>query len=152
MVAPGNIEPTVGHEFLLEMPGWGNVACTVLQVEPELLLVYTFADWTLRWRLEPEGHGTRLFLEHAGSDLDNPPTPVRLRQHGTWLARRGSAQACRGRLKRDPVGGGDRSRPSASGMVRMAAVTPLGRCDRSAVLSSGGALLGWAREPLSIPN
>ena len=68
---PGDIEPVVGHEFLLEMPGWGNVPCTVLEVvEPELL-VYTFADWTLTWRLVAEGTGTRLILEHAGFDLTN---------------------------------------------------------------------------------
>lgn len=69
---PGTIEATVGHEFLLEMPGWGNVACTVLEVEPERLIVYTFADWTLRWTLTPEGTGTRLILEHSGFDLDDP--------------------------------------------------------------------------------
>jgi uncharacterized protein YndB with AHSA1/START domain len=52
------------------MPGWGNVPCEVLEVvEPERL-VHTFADWTLTWRLVPEGTGTRLFLEHAGFDLD----------------------------------------------------------------------------------
>lgn len=69
---PGNIEAIVGHEFLLEMPGWGNAACTVLEVEQPRLLVYTFTDWTLRWSLVPEGNGTRLLLEHSGFDLDNP--------------------------------------------------------------------------------
>lgn len=69
---PGNIAPVVGHEFLLEMPGWGNVACTVIEaVEPERL-AFTFSDWILTWRLVPEGTGTRLFLEHTGFDLDNP--------------------------------------------------------------------------------
>lgn len=68
---PGNIEATVGHEFLLEMPGWGNAACKVLEVEQPWLLVYTFTDWTLRWSLVPEANGTRLFLEHGGFDLDN---------------------------------------------------------------------------------
>lgn len=70
--SPGRIEPTVGHEFVMEMPGWGNVPCRVLDVEPERRIVYTFADWTLRWRLEPEGEGTRLFLDHEGFDLDRP--------------------------------------------------------------------------------
>ncbi|MCC5953940.1 MAG: SRPBCC domain-containing protein [Acidimicrobiia bacterium] len=69
--APGDIRAEVGHEFLVEMPGWGNVVCTVLEAEPPHLLVFTFADWTLRWRLEPEGAGTRLFLEHSGFDLDD---------------------------------------------------------------------------------
>jgi uncharacterized protein YndB with AHSA1/START domain len=70
--APGDIAPVVGHRFVLEMPGWGNVACEVLEVEVDRLLVHTFFDWTLQWRLEPEGRGTRLFLEHRGFDLDNP--------------------------------------------------------------------------------
>lgn len=70
--APGDISPTVGHEFLIEMPGWGNVDCKVLEVDPGSRLVYTFADWTLHWNLEAEGHGTRLFLEHTGFDLENP--------------------------------------------------------------------------------
>jgi uncharacterized protein YndB with AHSA1/START domain len=69
---PGDIAPTLGHEFLLEMPGWGNVSCKVLEVDPERLLVHTFADWTLRWELSPEGTGTRLILEHSGFDLDDP--------------------------------------------------------------------------------
>jgi uncharacterized protein YndB with AHSA1/START domain len=42
----------------------------VLEVNPERLLSYTFAegdlDTTITWRLEPEGGGTRLFLRHAG--------------------------------------------------------------------------------------
>lgn len=70
--APGDIEPTVGHAFVLEMPGWGNVPCEVLEVEPNERLVYTFAEWTLTWKVCGEGTGTRLFLEHAGFDLDNP--------------------------------------------------------------------------------
>lgn len=69
---PGDIAPVVGHEFLLEMPGWGNVPCTVVEVvEPERL-TYTFGDWSLTWRLVPEGTGTRLFLDHTGFDLTNP--------------------------------------------------------------------------------
>lgn len=69
---PGDIAPTVGHTFLLDMPGWGNVSCTVTEVEPGERLVYTFADWTLTWQLRAEGTGTRLFLEHGGFDLDDP--------------------------------------------------------------------------------
>lgn len=70
--APGNIAAKPGHEFLMEMPGWGNVPCTVTAVEDGQLLEYTFADWTLRWRIEAEGAGTRVFLEHRGFDLENP--------------------------------------------------------------------------------
>ena len=70
--APGDISPVVGHRFFLEMPGWGNVPCEVLEVVESERFVYTFADWTLAWTLVAEGTGTRLILEHAGFDLDNP--------------------------------------------------------------------------------
>lgn len=70
--ATGDVAAVVGHRFTLEMPGWGGVACEVLEVvEPERF-VYTFADWTLAWRLVSEGSGTRLFLDHSGFDLDDP--------------------------------------------------------------------------------
>jgi uncharacterized protein YndB with AHSA1/START domain len=69
--AAGDVAPVVGHEFLLDMGDWGNVACTVLEVEPEQRFVFTFGDdWTLTWRLVPEGSGTRLLLTHDGFDLD----------------------------------------------------------------------------------
>ncbi len=70
--APGDIAPVVGHRFHLEMPGWGAIACEVVEAEPEQRLVYTFnGDWTLAWRLVPEGAGTRVFLDHSGFDLDD---------------------------------------------------------------------------------
>jgi len=69
---PGDIAAIVGHRFHLQMPGWGDVACEVLEVEPEQRLVYTFnREWTLTWRLVAEGSGTRLFLDHSGFDLDD---------------------------------------------------------------------------------
>lgn len=68
--APGDISATPGHRFHLEMPGWGSVPCEILTAEPPTLLVYTFTEkWTLTWRLEAEGTGTRVFLEHSGFDL-----------------------------------------------------------------------------------
>jgi uncharacterized protein YndB with AHSA1/START domain len=74
--APGDIRPEVGHRFTMDMGQWGMQPCTVTTVEEERLLSYTFGegtvDWTITWRLEAEGAGTRLFLEHAGFDLDNP--------------------------------------------------------------------------------
>lgn len=69
---PGNIQPSAGHEFELEMPGWGNIPCKVLGVEPGHRFDYTFANWTLRWTVVPEGEGTRLILEHEGFDLSDP--------------------------------------------------------------------------------
>ncbi|WP_030263174.1 SRPBCC family protein [Streptomyces sp. NRRL B-24484] len=74
--AAGDVRPVVGHRFGLDMGPWGSQPCEVTAVEEERLLRYTFAegslDTTVTWRLVPEGHGTRLFLEHAGFDLDSP--------------------------------------------------------------------------------
>ncbi|HEY3870306.1 MAG TPA: SRPBCC domain-containing protein [Actinocrinis sp.] len=74
--AAGDVKAEVGHRFTLDMGAWGQQQCEVLAVEPERLLRYSFApgtlDSTVTWRLEPEGAGTRLFLEHSGLDLDSP--------------------------------------------------------------------------------
>lgn len=74
--AAGDVRPVVGHSFTLDMGAWGHQGCEVLAVEPEKLLRYSFApgtlDSTITWELRPEGTGTRLFLEHAGFDLDSP--------------------------------------------------------------------------------
>ncbi|MEW1909673.1 SRPBCC domain-containing protein [Kitasatospora sp. NPDC085895] len=74
--AAGDVRPVVGHRFSLDMGPWGSQPCEVTAVEEERLLRYTFAegslDTTVTWRLVPEGRGTRLFLEHAGFDLDSP--------------------------------------------------------------------------------
>ncbi|ATL84840.1 SRPBCC domain-containing protein [Streptomyces samsunensis] len=74
--AAGDVRAEVGHRFTLDMGPWGEQPCEVIAVEPERLLSYRFAqatlDTTVTWRLEPEGVGTRLFLEHTGFDLDSP--------------------------------------------------------------------------------
>ncbi|MFI7648133.1 SRPBCC domain-containing protein [Micromonospora sp. NPDC049460] len=68
---PGDIAAVLGHRFHLQMPGWGAVACEVVEVVPEEKLVYTFNEsWTLTWRLVAEGNGTRLLFEHSGFELD----------------------------------------------------------------------------------
>ncbi len=74
--AAGDVRPIVGHRFTLDMGPFGHQSCEVLAVEHEKLLSYSFAPGTLNttitWRLEAEGEGTRLFLEHNGFDLDSP--------------------------------------------------------------------------------
>lgn len=66
----------MGHRFTLDMGQWGRQPCEVIAVVPERLLRYSFApgtlDTTITWRLEPEGSGTRLHLEHSGFDLESP--------------------------------------------------------------------------------
>ncbi|MFG1948113.1 SRPBCC domain-containing protein [Nonomuraea sp. NPDC048826] len=70
--APGDVAAEPGHEFHLEMPGFGSVPCKVIDSKPAERLVYTFnGNWTLAWQLVPEGAGTRLLLEHSGFDLDD---------------------------------------------------------------------------------
>jgi uncharacterized protein YndB with AHSA1/START domain len=67
--AEGQVAAVVGHQFTLDMPGYGKQPCKVLEVDPPHRFVYTFTPaWTLTWRLEPEGTGTRVILEHSGFD------------------------------------------------------------------------------------
>jgi uncharacterized protein YndB with AHSA1/START domain len=98
--ATGDIQPEVGHRFILDMGRWGHQPCTVTEVLPERLLSYTFAegtmDWTITWRLVAEGTGTRLFLAHGGFDLDDP----RHRQAFTDMSR-GWATAVLPKLARE---------------------------------------------------
>jgi len=74
--AAGDVRAVVGHRFTLDMGQWGQQPCEVLAVEPDRLLAYTFAsgslNTTITWRLEPQGEGTMLSLEHKGFDLDSP--------------------------------------------------------------------------------
>ena len=75
--AAGDVRPVVGHRFTLDMgPKFGKQSCEVIAVEAERLLSYSFAPGTLNttitWRLQAEGRGTRLFLEHKGFDLESP--------------------------------------------------------------------------------
>ena len=74
--AAGDVRAVVGHRFTMDMGAWGQQPCEVLAVQPMRLLSYAFAPDTLHtaitWRLEPEGSGTLLTLEHAGFDLDDP--------------------------------------------------------------------------------
>lgn len=74
--AKGDVRAEVGHRFVLDMGQWGQQPCEVLTVEHEKLITYSFAPGTLdtiiTWRLQAEGDGTRLSLEHKGFDLDSP--------------------------------------------------------------------------------
>ncbi|GGT58508.1 SRPBCC family protein [Actinomadura citrea] len=79
---PNDFKAVVGHRFTFTagpIPAIGfdgSIACRVLDVEDGSLLRISWRggglDTTVTWRLAPEGHGTRLFVEHAGFDLDDP--------------------------------------------------------------------------------
>lgn len=74
--APGDIAPTVGHRFVMDMGAWGQQQCEVLDVKPGELIRFLFSegqlDTTVTWRLEAVEDGTVLHLEHAGFNLDTP--------------------------------------------------------------------------------
>lgn len=75
-MACDDFRPELGHRFALDMGPWGTTHCEVLALEPEKLLKISWKnpplDTTVTWRLVPEGSGTRLLLEHAGFDLEDP--------------------------------------------------------------------------------
>ncbi len=79
---PNDFQAVVGHRFTLDTGAWGATHCEVLALEPEARLRISWKnpplDTTVTWRLVPEGAGTRLTVEHAGFDLDDP------RQRGAY--------------------------------------------------------------------
>lgn len=96
---PTDFKPVVGHRFTFEstpIPATGFsgvVAGQVLDVRPDELISYTWADAartdglesTVTWTLRPEGRGTRLFLEHRGFDPDDPVQQLtRTIMNGGW--------------------------------------------------------------------
>ncbi|UOD82309.1 SRPBCC family protein [Paenarthrobacter ureafaciens] len=74
--APGDIAPTVGHRFTMDMGNWGQQRCEVTAVEPGKSIMFIFAegmlDTTITWELEATASGTVLHFEHAGFNLDTP--------------------------------------------------------------------------------
>ncbi|BDH58537.1 hypothetical protein MTP03_34760 [Tsukamurella sp. PLM1] len=89
--AAGDIGPGVGHEFTLDMPGFGPQPCRVLESTAPERFVYTFTtEWTLAWTLRAEGRGTRLpGAQRVRSGRQAHGS--RLRPHEPGLARRGPA-------------------------------------------------------------
>jgi uncharacterized protein YndB with AHSA1/START domain len=77
---PNDFSPVLGHRFTFRtapQPGFdGVVHCEVVDLVPPRLLRLAWRggtlDTTVTWTLRPEGRGTRLFLEHAGFDPDDP--------------------------------------------------------------------------------
>ncbi|GAA0551314.1 SRPBCC family protein [Actinomadura livida] len=90
---PNDFKPVVGHRFTFAskpIPNVdfdGTVDCRVLAIEEERLLRISWGggglDTTVTWRLVPEGRGTRLFIEHAGFDLDDPVNAFAFRGMGS---------------------------------------------------------------------
>lgn len=93
---PNDFRLEVGHRFTFttepkKAVGFdGIVHCEVLEFEREKLLRISWsdrkqADWTVTWRLVPEGRGTRVFLDHEGFDPDDPTQQLSRRiMGGGW--------------------------------------------------------------------
>lgn len=82
---PNDFEPRVGHRFTFRVPGNPQmnfdgltVRCEVLTCDPPSELVFSWSaggaveNTRVRFRLEEDGAGTRLLLEHSGFDLSQP--------------------------------------------------------------------------------
>jgi uncharacterized protein YndB with AHSA1/START domain len=82
---PNDFEPRVGHRFTFRVPGNPamkfdglTVRCEVLECDPPDCLVFSWSagapveNTQVTFRLEPDGDGTRVVLEHAGFDLGHP--------------------------------------------------------------------------------
>ena len=79
---PNDFKPTQGHHFTFHTDPFpasgfdGRIYCTVLRIEHPRLLAISWRssdlDTTVTWRLEAEGHGTRLFLTHDGFNESDP--------------------------------------------------------------------------------
>jgi len=79
---PNDFRPVAGHEFTFTttpVPAGGFdgvIRCRVLDLDPPRRLRISWhggpLESTVTWRLEPEGAGTRLFLDHEGFDPDDP--------------------------------------------------------------------------------
>jgi uncharacterized protein YndB with AHSA1/START domain len=82
---PNDFEPRIGHRFTFEVPANPKVGFDGLTVQCEVLecaapsrLVFSWTvggpvtDTRVTFRLEPDGEGTRVLLEHSGFDLAQP--------------------------------------------------------------------------------
>lgn len=70
-----DFEPRLGHAFSFTAE-WGAVDCTVLEIEPERRLAYSWGDGVLdtvvTWTLTPTETGAHLRMEQTGFRRDQP--------------------------------------------------------------------------------
>jgi len=82
---PNDFEPRVGHRFTFRVPPNPKanfeglvVRCEVLICDAPSLLAFSWSaggpveNTQVRFRLEPDGDGTRVFFEHSGFDISQP--------------------------------------------------------------------------------
>ncbi|MPQ97781.1 metalloregulator ArsR/SmtB family transcription factor [Modestobacter sp. I12A-02628] len=67
-----DVADRVGHRFHLGAEP-GRTPCEVIVCEPPSRFAFRMEPgWTVDWRLQPSGAGTRLLLAHGGFDLHRP--------------------------------------------------------------------------------
>ena len=81
LLRPTGFAASAGTRFRFTGPGStiDQILCEVLTSRPYEQLTYSWvyqqaqypAQWVVDWRLEPQGHGTRLLLTHTGFDTQD---------------------------------------------------------------------------------
>lgn len=66
MKFPTQLEPRVGGAIRIDFSSQGSLEGTVCNFEPPYLLIYTWGDSLVNWKLEADATGTRLHFSHVG--------------------------------------------------------------------------------------
>jgi uncharacterized protein YndB with AHSA1/START domain len=66
MKFPSQLEPQVGGKVHIDFSAQGSLEGIVCNFEPPHLLIYTWGDSLVNWKLEGDGTGTRLHFSHVG--------------------------------------------------------------------------------------
>jgi uncharacterized protein YndB with AHSA1/START domain len=66
MKFPTQLEPRVGGVIHIDFSSQGSLEGTVCNIEPPHLLIYTWGDSLVNWKLEADATGTRLHFSHVG--------------------------------------------------------------------------------------
>jgi uncharacterized protein YndB with AHSA1/START domain len=66
MKFPTQMEPRVGGKIHIDFSGEGSLEGIVCSFEPPHLLIYTWGDALVNWKLEGDAAGTKLHFSHVG--------------------------------------------------------------------------------------
>jgi uncharacterized protein YndB with AHSA1/START domain len=66
MKFPTQLDPRVGGKIHIEFSAEGSLEGIVCNLEPQHLLIYTWGDSLVNWRLEGDAAATKLHFSHVG--------------------------------------------------------------------------------------
>lgn len=66
MKFPTRLEPRIGGAIHIDFSSQGSLEGTVCNFEPPHLLIYTWGDSLVNWKLGADATGTRLHFSHVG--------------------------------------------------------------------------------------